>query len=88
VLFECILVLAFQEWILVLAEMNCVSLEIGGFIPGLETNRMSDASHNVKESVAREGGIFGFFLCLLNGCVCFDFFLWFGNRCGVFGGFL
>ena len=45
-----------------LAEMNCVSLEIGGLIPGLKTNRMSDASDDVKESVAREGGIFGCFL--------------------------
>jgi hypothetical protein len=62
VLFECILVLAFQKWVLVLAEMNCVFLEIGGLVPGLKTNRMSDATDDVKESVAREGGIFGFFL--------------------------
>lgn len=58
-----------------LAEMDCVFLEIGGLVPGLKTNRMPDAFNDIKESVAREGGIFGFLL-------------WFGNRCGVSWGFL
>lgn len=50
--------------------MNCVFLERGGIVLCSKTNRMPDASDDIIDGVAREGGVFDFLLWRWSRCVC------------------
>jgi len=50
--------------------MNCIVFERVSIVFGFKANRMPDASDNIIDGVAREGGVFDFLLWCWSRCVC------------------